>query len=130
VHLLLCEEALRIWDEYTTRNAPIVYYDSVVGMRHKVDVRLPHDALNSARRGTDIENVQDRYLEPTIAMQDDDLEFPKEIQFAYYAVYNCFRKHACGEDIDAWLIVNQALSADDDEAAWSNRLTTAIAASS
>jgi hypothetical protein len=129
VHLLLCEEALRIWDAYAARHAPIVYYDSVVGMRHQVDVGLAHDALRSARLGTDVEGIQERYLEPTVAMQDDDLVFPKTIEFAYYAIYNCFCKHACGDDVDPWLIVNQAISADDNEAAWSQRLTAAIAAS-
>ena len=129
VHLLLCEEALQIWNEYAARKAPIVYYDSVVGVRHKVDVRLPHDALHSARLGCDVDDVQHRYLEPTVAMQDDDLVFPRTIKFAYYAIYNCFRKHACGEDLDPWLIVNQALAADDSEAAWTKRLTKALSAS-
>jgi hypothetical protein len=126
VHLRLCEEALVIWEAWAAGQRAIVYYDSVVGVRHKVDVRLPHDALRAARAGIDTEGVWDRYLEPTVAMQDDDLVFPKPIEFAYYAIYNCFRKHARSEDIDAWLIVNQALAADEDETEWTRRLVAAI----
>jgi len=50
------------------------------------------------------------------------------VKFAYYAIYNCFLKHACREHIDAWLIVNQALSSIDDKELWMPRLTEAIAA--
>jgi hypothetical protein len=63
-------------------------------------------------------------------MQDDDLEFPDAIQFAYYAVYNCFRRHALVEEIDPWLIVNQALASFDDKLPWSQRLRAAVAAAS
>ena len=129
VHLRLCEEALGVWDAYVTENAPIHYADSVVGMRHDVDVRLPHDALRAAKAGADLANVAGRYREPIVAMQDHDLEFPESIGFAYYAVYNCFRRHACGEEIDPWRIVNQALSSIDDESSWLPRLTAAMAAS-
>ena len=130
VHLRLCEEALGVWNAYAAEHAPIRYSDSVVGMRHKVDLLLPQDAFRSAEAGTDLADVERRYLEPTVAMQDDDLEFPRPIKFAYYAIYNCFRRHALAEEIDAWLIVNQALASFDDERSWSQRLTAAIEAAS
>jgi hypothetical protein len=130
VHLLLCEEALGVWNAYAAEHAPIRYSDSVVGMRHKVDLRLPRDALRSAQAGTDLADVERRYQEPIVAMQDDDLEFPRPIKFAYYAIYNCFRRHALANEIDAWLIVNQALASIDHECSWSQRLTAAIAAAS
>ena len=63
-------------------------------------------------------------------MQDSDLEFPDPIKFAYYAIYNCFCRYALGEEIDPWVIVNQALLSIDDEASWSPRLTAAVAAAS
>jgi hypothetical protein len=119
-----------VWDAYATEHAPIRYADSVVGMRHGVDMRLPHDALRSATAGADLADVDGRYREPIVAMQDDDLVFPDPIKFAYYAVYNCFRRHALGEVIDPWLIVNQALASIDDERSWSQRLTAAVAAAS
>jgi hypothetical protein len=90
VHLVLCEEALGVWTAYAAAHAPLRYTDSVVGMRHEVDMRLPHDALRSAKAGADLADVGRRYREPIVAMQDDDLEFPDPIQFAYYTVYTAF----------------------------------------
>jgi hypothetical protein len=87
-------------------------------MRHEVDAQLPHDALRSAQAGSDLADVQSRYREPIVAMQDDDLEFPRPIKFAYYAVYNCFRRHALVEEIDPWLIVNQVRASIEDERSW------------
>ena len=130
VHLRLCVEALAVWLAYAAEHAPIRYFDTVIGMGHAVDVLLPGDALRSADAGTDLANVEGRYDEPIVAMQGDDLEFPDPIEFAYYAVYNCFRRHARGEAIDSWLIVNQALSSIDDASTWSPRLTAAISAAS
>ena len=130
VHLRLCGEALDVWTTYAAQHSPIRYTDSVVGMRHEVDVLLPRDALRSAQSCTDLADVQGRYREPIVAMQDDDLEFPDPIEFAYYAIYNCFRRHVLGEQIDPWLIVNQALSSLNDEALWAPRLAAAIAATS
>ncbi|MFD6355120.1 hypothetical protein [Nocardia tengchongensis] len=126
VHLSLCEDALPTWIDYVqSKRARLRYRDSVVGMRHHVDVELPADALHSARAGVDLADIANRYLEPISALQDDDLTFPDPVEFAYYAIYNCFRKYACGDDIPDWLIVNQALSVHDDSEAVS-RLTRAI----
>jgi hypothetical protein len=128
VHLLLCEEALEVWMNYVLARGPIRYADSVVAMQHEVDAGLPADAFRCARAGADLADVKRRYGEPIVAMQDGDLTFPREVEFAYYAIYNCFRKHACGEDIDPWLIVNQALSSNDNQESWTPRLTQAVAA--
>lgn len=130
VHLFLCDEALEVWMNYVLGRGPIRYADSVVGMQHQVDAELPADALRCARAGADLADVESRYGEPIVAMQDDDLTFPDEVAFAYYAIYNCFRKHVCGEDIDPWLIVNQALSSIPDEALWMPRLSRAMTARS
>ncbi|MEU1432387.1 hypothetical protein ABZ412_35500 [Nocardia sp. NPDC005746] len=126
VHLSLCEDALSTWIGYTRgKPAQLRYRDSVVGMRHHVDVELPADALLSACAGEDLADVGSRYLEPIAALQDDDLTFPDPVEFAYYAMYNCFRKYVGGDDISDWLIVNQALSVHDDSEA-ASRLTRAI----
>jgi hypothetical protein len=114
VHLSLCEDAVATWIGYVRGEpAPLRYRDSVVGMWHNVDVELPADALRSARAGADLADIGDRYLEPITAMQDDDLAFPDPVEFAYYAIYNCFCKYVRGDDISDWLIVNQALSVHD-----------------
>ncbi|MFE3700788.1 hypothetical protein ACFXO7_23295 [Nocardia tengchongensis] len=127
VHLALCEDALPTWIDYVRgRRTPLRYRDSVVGMRHHVDVELPADALRSARAGMDLADIGNRYLEPITALQDDDLTFPDPVEFAYYAIYNCFSKYARGDDISDWLIVNQALSVHHHSEV-ASRLTRAIA---
>ncbi|MFD3702242.1 hypothetical protein ACFWUP_03785 [Nocardia sp. NPDC058658] len=114
VHFALCQDALATWTAFAQRKPrELRYRDSVVGMRHRVDVELPADALRSAYVGRDLAEVGDRYLEPLTAMQDDDLSFPDPVEFAYYSISNCFRKYVRGDDIADWLIVNQALSAHD-----------------
>jgi len=113
VHFELCEHALRVWCEYTKRHWRIRYIESVCGSPQIVEKELPAEALQAARCGTDRENVRERYEEPIISMQDNDLEFPNRIEFAYYAIYNLFQKYALHEDIDDWLIVNQAVSSEE-----------------
>ncbi|MFJ4654819.1 hypothetical protein ACIP5Y_26395 [Nocardia sp. NPDC088792] len=127
VHLSLCEDALASWIDYVQKKpASLRYRDSVVGMRHTVDSTLPADALHCARAGVDLAEIGNRYLEPITALQDGDLSFPDPIEYAYYAVYNCYRKHVRGDDISDWLIVNQALSIHDPGEA-ASRLMHAIA---
>ncbi len=126
VHFALCKHALRKWNEYVNVRGQIRYIESVVGTQQKVDKQLPADALESAERGVDLANVEKRYGEPIVAMQDEDLTFPKNIEFAYYAIYNLFRKYALEKDIADWLIVNQALSSEKDSAKWRPLLFTAI----
>jgi hypothetical protein len=87
---------------------------------------LPFDAFESARQGRDVARVEERYGEPITAMEDFDLEFPEPVQFAYYAVYNLFCKYACLEEVEDWLIVNQALSSRQDEKEWAKLLEEAI----
>ncbi|MEV0333926.1 hypothetical protein [Nocardia sp. NPDC050717] len=126
VHLALCEDALRTWNTYVQDEpAALRYRDSVVGMRHTVDIELPADALRAARAGVNLADVDRRYLEPITALQDDDLTFPDSVELGYYAIYNCFRKYVSGADIEDWLIVNQALSVHHDSEV-AARLTRAI----
>ena len=126
VHFSLCEEALKVWEVYSKKRPRIRSVDTVLGRGHKVDIRLPHDALRSAKAGTDLADVEERYSEPIVAMQDSDLEFPRPIEFAYYAIYNGFCKYVLAEKIDPWLIVNQALSCNDGPTSWAPRLLAAI----
>lgn len=113
VHRYLCRMALEVWNDYTAASGPIRYSDSVVGMAHTVESQLPTEAFQAAFDSSDdvAAAIAQRYLEPIAALQDFDLELPDKIQFAYYAIYNAFRKYAAGESTDDWLIVNQALSA-------------------
>ena len=126
VHFALCEHALQIWRQYVSAQTRIEYTESLVGTHQIVDQQLPVDALESAKRSVDVRQVGKRYREPIAALHDDDLVFPQNIIFAYYALYNLFRKYVQGESVDDWLIVNQAISSEKDEQAWEVLLTKAI----
>ena len=104
----------------------ISYRESVAGTHQNVDVQLPEDAFASAKAGGDLAKFEMRYREPITAMQDCDLTFPDHIEFAYYSLYNLFLRYALGEQIDDWLIVNQALSSEDTEDLWRKLLQDAI----
>jgi hypothetical protein len=126
VHFSLCEHALEKWNLYAQAHGQIKYIESTAGTRQVVDQELPFDALTAARRGFDAGNVANRYEEPITALEEDDLAFPEAITFAYYAIYNLFNKYVQKDVIDDWLIVNQALSAEDDDALWDALLKNAI----
>lgn len=128
VQLALCRHALSVWEAYIQREGPIEYVDSVVGMYHCVDSVLPRDALASVEAGVERAGVARRYLEPIAALQDDDLELPGHIELAYYAIYNLYRSAVEGAAIDEWLIVNQALSAEEEPALWRTLLADALQA--
>ena len=115
MHFHLCAAALETWNQFTSERPVISYVESVCGTQQTVDRGLPARAFASAESGRDADGIADRYLEPLSAMQDDDLVFPDRIEDAYYAVYNLFRKYACAEAIDDWLIINQALAAGADD---------------
>lgn len=127
VHLALAAHAVAVWRRFVASRPKLTYVESVVGTRQTVDATLPEDALRSASAGADLTDVDKRYLEPLAALQDGDLELPEHVELAYYAVYNLFRKYARGADVDNWLIVNQALSADPDLDAGVARLAAAMA---
>jgi hypothetical protein len=126
VHFLLCSHVLDRWQQYIRAQEQLSYVESVVGTYQEVDQDLPADAFESAQLGADLKAVRQRYREPIAALQDDDLEFPPHIEFAYYAIYNLFRKYAQLEEVDDWLIVNQALSAESDGAKQTALLAAAL----
>lgn len=126
VHFSLCEHALEKWDSYAKPQNIIEYRETVTGTLQVVDKQVPMDAISSARQGFDPLNVAKRYQEPITALQDDDLTLPDNVCFAYYAIYNLFQKYAVNQTIDDWLIVNQALSAENNIEAGERLLKSAI----
>ncbi|MEM9089445.1 MAG: hypothetical protein AAGC93_11955 [Cyanobacteria bacterium P01_F01_bin.53] len=126
VHLSLGEHALSKWREFCATHPRMDYVETVCGTHQTVDTQLPADAFQSAREGRDIKNVAKRYQEPIVAIQDDDLIFPDPTTFAYYALYNLFNKYAKHKSVDDWLIVNQALSSEQNESQWQPLLDDAI----
>ncbi len=126
VQFALCEHALGKWNLYAKAQNKIEYIETVAGTRQEVDKKLPFDSFAAALQGIDLLNVAERYQEPIVALQDDDLTFPENITFAYYAIYNLFKKYVKIEIVDDWLIVNQALSTEDDSEAWVTLFNDAI----
>jgi len=120
------EHALARWRAYAEREGEIRYHETVVGTQQTVDPRLPEDALTAVRSGQGIEAVAARYGEPIAALHDHDLAFPEPVTFAYFAIYNFFRRYGLEEDVDDWLLVNQALSTEEDQAKGMALLTRAI----
>ena len=126
VHLYLSEHALSNWHEFCADQPRIRYVESVCGTHQSVDTSLPDDAFTCVQQSQQNEEIARRYQEPISAMQDLDLELPDSVAFAYYAIYNLFRKYAGHESIDDWLIVNQALSSEQDDSKWHALLESAI----
>ncbi|GAB4202456.1 MAG: hypothetical protein OHK0022_25690 [Roseiflexaceae bacterium] len=133
VHEYLCAKALEVWLRYAVAAGEISYNDSVVGMFHVVDMLLPADAyvlvFSGPRRVSPAftaDALEQRYREPIVALQDDDLGFPGGVLLGYYAIYNAFLKYGLGRLIDDWLIVNQAVSVMEDRHAWQAMLHTAL----
>jgi len=123
---VLVEHALARWKAFAQEEGPIRYWETVCGTPHTLDANLPGDAIAAVRSGEGAASVAERYLEPIAAMQDDDVRLPEAVEFAYYAVYNYFRRYAMQQELDDWLLVNQALSSDPDEHAWAAVLSRAI----
>lgn len=110
IHLAVCQYSLEEWEKYSHANAPLSYVDSIVGVRHNVDFDLLREAYDAVRLNKYNNEIATKFLEPICAMQDMDLEFPSLIEYAYYSIYNLYRKYSGNQEIDDWLIVNQSIS--------------------
>ncbi|SRR6266571_2930768 len=106
--------ALRVWNEFVAAERAVTYRDSVVGMSHALDLDLPAKAIDSVKGGADANLIADAYAEPIVALQDLDMELPDAAEYAYYSIYNLFRKYCRDEDIEEALILNQILSSLSD----------------
>jgi hypothetical protein len=126
VHLELCRNALSVWSNYVAAFDEISYVEGVVGTFQIVDKLLPNKAFEAVISSKDSAKIAWRYAEPISAMHDEYLEFPDNIEFAYYAIYNLFNKYVLQQNIDDWLICNQALSAETVEDLWKDLLNDAI----
>jgi hypothetical protein len=81
---LALEEAVIVWERHASE-LKLKYRDSVVGMKHEIDARLPRRTLEGKESRDDLRN---EWLEPITALQDDDWELPEPARDAFYAAYN------------------------------------------
>ncbi len=95
---LLCEPGLSHLRRYFADAANTTYLDSVVGLRHVVDVELAVRALAAIRSagGIPSSSVLDSlladYQEPMAAHQDDDSRITdSRAEYAYLSIYNLVR---------------------------------------
>lgn len=111
--------ALGVWQDYIKEEGEIVYIDSVAAMQHIVDSDLPVRALELIRQKTLLlpmqadaeQDIWDEYTEPIVALQDDDLEFPTAVEYAYYTIYNLFSYCFIPKrQVTLELLVNQIIS--------------------
>jgi hypothetical protein len=127
---IAARDALEIWRVFAASGAPIVYRDGVIGMEHVVDNHLPERAFGAVELALEGHAwdgaIADAYLEPIVAMQDGDLDFPGGIELAYYAIYNLFQivtkqpHHA-----EALIVLKQVANAVDIELdVWLNEWRT------
>lgn len=133
VEIDLCQRVLQIWQSYAEEQTHGAqrewqYFDGVVGMLHSVDIHLPARALQSVKGArssvqklnpeaelgaelrAELQELSQAYQEPIVALQDQDWELPEPILYAYYAIYNLWRKYVLQQSFETLLIVNQALS--------------------
>lgn len=128
--VLACEPALTKWMTWAAKEKP-VYVDTVVGMRHVVDIDLPVRALEQVRQrheNPDPSDVIQAYVEPIVALHDMDWEMPNNLELAYYAVYNLHRLVYEPQDtITPSLVLEQAIAGalqEVDEQTVRDRLAT------
>ncbi len=126
VHFELCKNALEILNNYFKETGEIKYVETIAGTLQIVDPELPSDAFESAQNGENLFDTDYRFAEPIAALHDEDLEFPNHIEFAFYSIYNLFQRYVLNRNVDDWLIVNQALSAEISEEKWTELLKNAI----
>lgn len=113
-----CTYSLAAWDAFTKKSKKLSYRDSVVLMKHQIEKGLPRNALQAVIDGLPNKRIEECYLEPIAALQDMDWEPPENIEYAFYSIYNLYRKYCEGAEIDDWLIINQSLSSETDEKKW------------
>lgn len=117
--LLDVEPAASLFSQHYVDAAAPTYVDSVVGMRHTLDLGLPGRAIDWVRAVVNGDEAGSgaallaAYREPIAALHDEDLVLPNTIELAYYAVYNLTRGIEAGPRGVQWLAIaiDQAIAA-------------------
>ncbi|MGG7607812.1 hypothetical protein [Massilia sp. BKSP1R2A-1] len=110
VVIRLLWKALDVWEQYNSPGTRPTYQESVSGSIQELDTDLPREALETILAGTDISGIAERYREPIVALRDEDIQLPESAEFAYYAIYNAYRRYILLEPVEDKLLINQLLS--------------------
>ncbi len=124
-----CRLGLPIWEAFALDVKARDYYDGVVGMHHVISETLLARALATAQAAlnqTDysstvagieaIRSIAHEFVEPIVALQDDDWELPDAVKLIFYAHSNLV-EHLSGKRVFSggetalYVSVNQAIDA-------------------
>lgn len=118
----LCENALVIWDHYTSNNK-LYYRDTVVGLSHTVRPQLLSDTIKFCKETYMIKPIRkdvfgkllEEFSDPIVAIQDSDWELPYPVETTFHAVYNLLKGNVEQltnfDEITHYVSVNQAADA-------------------
>ncbi len=99
-HIKACTCSLAVWDEFCQNGKKLSYRDSVVLMKHRIEKELPGKALQAVIQNAPCKDIAASYLEPISALQDMDWEPPEHIKYAFYSIYNLYRKYCDDLEVD------------------------------
>ncbi len=119
----LLEILLPEWEKFAKKPQNLSYFDTVVGLQHKVDKKIIHKTilisknwLKNSNSKLELEKLLETYVEPIVALQDEDWIIPQNIKLIFYSAYNLMcklngeTKTIFGEN-QTYLTVNQAIDA-------------------
>jgi hypothetical protein len=120
------ELALPIWTEFAAQDS-LTYIDGVVGMQHVISATLPMEVLTlmkaeAAQPGhrlteagaAALKALSHEFVEPIVALQDDDWDLPEHVKLIFYAHSNLLEYlngHTIFHDKESalYVVVNQAM---------------------
>jgi hypothetical protein len=122
----LLKHAIPIWESYTVGNK-ITYRDSVAGLKHTVEIDLLRDTIEAIEQKLKsdvqifqsdwkIKNLHTQFIDPIVAIQDDDWQLPDAVLKTFYSVYNLIEAFTENEetvfgDSTIYVSINQAIDA-------------------
>jgi hypothetical protein len=117
---------LPIWEEFAAQDA-LTYIDGVVGVQHTISATLParvhaiaqrhlagDPSLDSEEGQATLKVLKHEFIEPIVALQDDDWDLPEPVKLIFYAHSNLLEhlsgavESVFGESL-LYVTVNQAV---------------------
>jgi hypothetical protein len=90
--LRLAKRTIPIWNNYADKHK-LSYRDSIVGLKHTVERTLLEETLNeigisSFTKTEPLSDLYNKFIDPIVALQDDDWKLPNEVEKTFYCIYN------------------------------------------